>query len=63
MSFDSLNEAFDVSSEIVSSEPEQVAIGRHLKDILDIPESEKIGYMVHDDAIRLERRAKDRYTV
>ena len=36
-----------------SSEPEQVAIGRHLKDILDIPESEKIGYMVHDDAIRL----------
>ena len=24
MSFDSLNEAFDVSSEIVSSEPEQV---------------------------------------
>jgi translation initiation factor 4E len=26
-------------------------------------ENEKIGYMVHDDAIRLERRAKDRYTV
>jgi hypothetical protein len=28
-----------------------------------MPENEKIGYMVHDDAIRLERKAKDRYTV
>ena len=46
-----------------SSEAEQVAIGRHFKDVLEIADGEKIGYMVHDDAIRLERRAKDRYTV
>ena len=46
-----------------SSEAEQLAIGRHFKTVLCIPESEKIGYMVHDDAIRLDRRAKERYTV
>jgi len=46
-----------------SNEAEQVSVGRHFKSVLDIPETEKIGYMVHDDAIRLERRAKDRYTV
>jgi translation initiation factor 4E len=40
-----------------------MAIGRHFKSILGMGENEKIGYMVHDDAIRLERRAKDRYTV
>jgi len=46
-----------------SSEPEQLTIGRQFKAILSIPDSEKIGYMVHDDAIRLERRAKERYTI
>ena len=46
-----------------SNEPEQLAIGRHFKTVLGVPDSEKIGYMVHDDAIRLERRAKERYTV
>ena len=46
-----------------SSEPEQLTIGRQMKAILSIPDSEKIGYMVHDDAIRLERRAKERYTI
>eukprot|EP00223_Ostreococcus_mediterraneus_P005504 CAMPEP_0174578394 /NCGR_PEP_ID=MMETSP0929-20130131/790_1 /TAXON_ID=548131 ORGANISM="Ostreococcus mediterraneus, Strain clade-D-RCC2572" /NCGR_SAMPLE_ID=MMETSP0929 /ASSEMBLY_ACC=CAM_ASM_000573 /LENGTH=129 /DNA_ID=CAMNT_0015759495 /DNA_START=421 /DNA_END=810 /DNA_ORIENTATION=+ len=46
-----------------SNEAEQVSVGRHFKSVLDIPDTEKIGYMVHDDAIRLERRAKDRYTV
>ena len=42
---------------------DQMAIGRHFKTVLGLAENEKIGYMVHDDAIRLERRAKDRYTV
>jgi len=46
-----------------SNEADQIAIGRHFKSVLDMPENEKIGYMVHDDAIRLERRAKDRYSV
>ena len=46
-----------------SSEPEQLAIGRHFKTVLCVPEPEKIGYMVHDDAIRLERRTKERYMV
>lgn len=46
-----------------SDEADQMAIGRHFKSILAMGENEKIGYMVHDDAIRLERRAKDRYTV
>ena len=46
-----------------SNEADQIAIGRHLKSVLGMPENEKIGYMVHDDAIRLERKAKDRYTV
>ena len=46
-----------------SDEVDQMAIGRHFKTVLGLAENEKIGYMVHDDAIRLERRAKDRYTV
>ena len=46
-----------------SDEADQMAIGRHFKTVLGLADNEKIGYMVHDDAIRLERRAKDRYTV
>lgn len=46
-----------------SNEADQMAIGRHFKNILEMPDNEKIGYLVHDDAIRLDRRAKDRYTV
>jgi translation initiation factor 4E len=35
-----------------SNEADQMAIGRHFKTVLEMPENEKIGYLVHDDAIR-----------
>ena len=41
----------------------QLAIGRSFKTILGLPENDKINYMVHDDAIRLERKAKERYSI
>ena len=46
-----------------ANESDQISIGKHLRCILEVSENEKIGYMVHDDAIKLERKAKDRYTV
>jgi translation initiation factor 4E len=46
-----------------SNEAHQLAVGRSFKAILGLPESDKINYMVHDDAIRLERKAKERYSV
>ena len=46
-----------------SNESHQLSIGRSFKTILGLQDSEKINYMIHDDAIRLERRAKERYTI
>lgn len=46
-----------------ANESDQISVGKHLRCILEVSENEKIGYMVHDDAIKLERKAKDRYTV
>lgn len=44
-----------------SNEIAQVSIGRQLKEFLDYNES--IGFIFHDDAIKLDRGAKNRYTV
>jgi translation initiation factor 4E len=44
-----------------SNEAAQVSIGKQWKDILDY--SEKISYLVHEDAKRLDKAAKPRYTV
>lgn len=41
----------------------QTNVGRQLKEMLQIPEQSKIGFMAHSDAKRDDRRAKERYTV
>eukprot|EP00218_Dolichomastix_sp_CCMP3274_P002400 CAMPEP_0170161960 /NCGR_PEP_ID=MMETSP0033_2-20121228/76842_1 /TAXON_ID=195969 /ORGANISM="Dolichomastix tenuilepis, Strain CCMP3274" /LENGTH=198 /DNA_ID=CAMNT_0010399585 /DNA_START=58 /DNA_END=654 /DNA_ORIENTATION=- len=50
-----------------SNETVQMALGRQFKQFCGVTqnggEMARIGYMVHDDAIKLDRKAKDRYTV
>ena len=46
-----------------SNEAAQMAIGKQMKLVLDLNEATKLGFMLHDDAIRMDRKAKDRYTV
>ena len=41
----------------------QTNLGRQLKEMLQIPDQSKIGFMAHSDAKRDDRRAKERYTV
>lgn len=41
----------------------QTNVGRQLKEMLQIPDQSKIGFMAHSDAKRDDRRAKERYTV
>jgi translation initiation factor 4E len=64
-----IGEQFSEPSEIcgavisIRQKQHRIAVGRSFKAILGLPESDKINYMVHDDAIRLERKAKERYSV
>ncbi|OAE30628.1 hypothetical protein AXG93_3016s1100 [Marchantia polymorpha subsp. ruderalis] len=44
-----------------SNEAAQTSIGKQWKSVLDI--SDKIGYLVHEDARRLDKGAKNKYTV
>ncbi|CAM6110722.1 unnamed protein product [Calypogeia fissa] len=44
-----------------SNEAAQVSIGKQWKQVLDI--SDKTSYLVHEDAKRLDKSAKNRYTV
>lgn len=44
-----------------SNEAAQVTIGKQWKDIIDC--NDKLGYLVHEDAKRQEKGAKNRYTV
>ncbi|KAG6545188.1 hypothetical protein Mapa_013300 [Marchantia paleacea] len=44
-----------------SNEAAQTSIGKQWKAVLDI--SDKIGYLVHEDAKRLDKGAKNKYTV
>eukprot|EP00244_Chara_vulgaris_P006778 TRINITY_DN2558_c0_g1_i1.p1 TRINITY_DN2558_c0_g1~~TRINITY_DN2558_c0_g1_i1.p1 ORF type:complete len:234 (-),score=41.83 TRINITY_DN2558_c0_g1_i1:208-909(-) len=46
-----------------SNESAQMSIGRQWKEVLDFGDQVKIGYVVHEDAKKLDKRAKDRYTV
>ena len=46
-----------------SNEAAQVAIGKQLRETFGMPDAVKMGYLVHQDAMRDERKAKDRYTV
>ena len=46
-----------------SNEAAQVAIGKQIKEIFGMPETARLNYLVHADAKRDERKAKDRYTV
>ena len=43
--------------------PLQVSIGKQLKAVLDLDSAARIGYLVHSDAMNLDRKAKDRYIV
>lgn len=45
-----------------SNEAVQMSIGKELKTICGMGEISRIGYLVHQDAIKLDRKAKDRYT-
>ena len=45
------------------NEAAQMAVGKCMKSVLDLNETTRLGYMLHDDAIKLDRKAKDRYTV
>ena len=46
-----------------TNEETQIHIGRKLKEFVDVGDNVKIGYLVHEDAKQMDRRAKDRYTV
>lgn len=46
-----------------SNESTQVTLGRQFKSYLDLNDTTRIGYMVHEDAIKLDRKAKERYNV
>ncbi|CAN4091882.1 unnamed protein product [Withania somnifera] len=44
-----------------ANEAAQISIGRQWKQFLE--HSESVGFICHDDAIRLEHNAKNRYTI
>ena len=46
-----------------NNEAAQMAVGKAMKHTLDVGEATRMGYLLHDDAIQLDRKAKDRYTV
>lgn len=45
------------------NEAAQMGIGKAMKAVLDLNETTKLGYMLHEDAMKLDRKAKDRYVV
>lgn len=44
-----------------ANEAVQVSLGKQFKQVLDIPETTKIGYLTHKDAKAGDRRSKDKY--
>lgn len=54
-----------VWTKTASNEAVQIAIGKHLKEVLDLGEMQTIGFTAHEDAMdaNYNRRAKDRFTV
>jgi len=57
------NNRIAVWTRTASNEAVQVAIGKQLKEIFNMPENARLGFLVHADAKRDDRKAKDRYTV
>jgi translation initiation factor 4E len=51
-----------VWTKTASNEAAQISIGKQLKKYLDLQDSEKIGYLTHNDA-KASNRARDRYQV
>lgn len=56
------NNRICVWTKTASNEAAQISIGKQLKEIFNMPETAKLGFLVHGDA-KADRRAKDRYTV
>ena len=54
-----------VWTKTASNEAVQIAIGKHLKEVLDLGGMQTIGFTAHEDAMdsNYSRRAKDRFTV
>ncbi len=52
-----------VWTKTASNEAAQQSIGKAFKQFIDLPETQSIGYLVHQDAKELDRRAKDRYVL
>jgi len=46
-----------------ANEAAQVSLGKQLKAVLDLDGAARVGYLVHADAMNLDRKAKDRYIV
>eukprot|EP00232_Nephroselmis_pyriformis_P028732 CAMPEP_0182854032 /NCGR_PEP_ID=MMETSP0034_2-20130328/1018_1 /TAXON_ID=156128 /ORGANISM="Nephroselmis pyriformis, Strain CCMP717" /LENGTH=207 /DNA_ID=CAMNT_0024984825 /DNA_START=65 /DNA_END=688 /DNA_ORIENTATION=- len=44
-----------------SNEAVQVTVGKDLKTLLDLSDSTRIGFLAHSDAMKMDRKAKDRY--
>jgi translation initiation factor 4E len=57
------NNRIAVWTKTASNEAAQISIGKQLKEIFGMPENARLGYLVHADAKRADKRAKDRYTV
>ena len=41
----------------------QMSIGKQLKQVLDLDSANRIGFLAHSDAMAMDRKAKDRYTI
>lgn len=52
-----------VWTKTAANEAAQVAIGKQLKEIFNMPENVKMGFMAHADAKKNDKNAKDKYTV
>jgi translation initiation factor 4E len=45
------------------NEAAQLSVGKQMKQVLDLNDSTKLGYMLHEDAMQQDRKAKDRYII
>jgi translation initiation factor 4E len=41
-----------------TNESAQMTIGRKLKQVLELPDNQKIGFTSHDDSLKMEKKAK-----
>lgn len=52
-----------VWTKTAANEAAQVSIAKQLKKILDLADSQRLGFLAHNDAKNQDRKAKDRYVV